>query len=46
MCTDRVGEYFGDNILWSTCNDELELLQVVHLNPILEHAQEALVIIL
>ena len=37
MYVDEVGEHFGNSILWSTCNDQLELIQVVHLNPTLEY---------
>ena len=41
MCDGEFGEHFGYSILWSTCNDYLEDVQVVGLNPMLKRAQEA-----
>ena len=36
MCADRFREHFGNSILWSACNHQLKLLQVIGLNLALE----------
>ena len=36
----------GDTALWLAGNDQLELLQVIDLDPMLEHMQEILEILL
>ena len=45
MCDGGFEEHFGYSILWLACNDQLEHLQVVGLNPMLEHIQEALTLL-
>jgi len=46
MGTDEVGEDLGNTIFWPASNDQLELLQMVYLNPASEHMRETFIIIL
>ena len=36
MGADRIREGFGDTVLWSARNDQLEFLQMIDLDPMLE----------
>ena len=45
MSADEVGEDLGNTIFWPASNDQLELLQMVYLNPASEHTRETFIII-
>jgi len=46
MGADEVGEDLGDIVFWPASNDQLELLQMVCLNPASERTRETFIIIL
>jgi len=46
MGADEVGEDLGDTVFWPANNDQLELLQMVYLNPVSERTRETFIIIL
>ena len=45
MGANRVGEDLSNMVLRPASNDQLELPQVVYLNPMLEHTQETFIIV-